>query len=509
MFRRKFRWAAGLALAAAVCSTGVTGQAGPVPAQLATALQHYSTADTPVSTLLADPAALEILRRHAPVFANSSRAAMLGNDSLKAIQGYAHTILTDEVLARIDAEFAKLPAVRLPVPAATTDEARVRPYTLPDPLVLANGKRVVRPAQWWRERRPQILAMFETLEFGRAPARPSGQHFEVFERGAPAFGGKALRRQVLIHVARDPAAPKIQLVEYLPANARGPVPMVLMIGFSAPSAMIDDPGIRPSLVWDPAKKLKVAARPSPMGKFDPRPFLDAGFGVTTYYYGDLDPDFRDGYALGIRGYLANGQPRAADAWGAIGAWAWSLSRVQDYLETDRAVDAKRVALIGASRLGKTVLWAAARDQRFAAVIACCSGKMGGAALMRRNFGSTIAGSSPGESDFWLAENFRQFHHNEDRLPMDSHMLLSLIAPRPVLLQTGKYDHAADPKGEFLSGVAATPVYRLLGKQGLDGATWPPAGPILNDLGYTMNSGGHGVQPSDWGIYLQFLQKHLR
>ncbi|MEO5586915.1 MAG: hypothetical protein ABIQ81_04385, partial [Novosphingobium sp.] len=357
-----------------------------------------------------------------------------------------------------------------------------------------------------RERRPQILTMFETLEYGRAPGRPREQRFEVFERGTHALAGKALRRQVLIHVASDPAAPKIQLVEYLPAGARGPVPMVLMIGFSAPSAMIDDPGIRPSLVWDAATKQKVAATPSPMGKFDPRPFLEAGFGVTTFYYGDLDPDFIGGYPLSIRGYLAKGQPQAGDAWGSIAAWAWSLSRVQDYLETDRAVDSKRVALIGVSRLGKTVLWAAARDQRFAAVISCCSGQIG-AGLMRRNYGSTIGGS--GQTNYWLADDFRRFHGRPDDLPMDSHMLLGLIAPRPVLLQTGKYDHAADPKGEFLAGVAATPIYRLLGKQGLDATTWPPPGPILSDIGYTMNSGGHGMQPGDWGIYLQFLQKHLQ
>jgi hypothetical protein len=284
--------------------------------------------------------------------------------------------------------------------------------------------------------------------------------------------------------------------------------MALLIGFSAPSAMIDDPGIRPSLVWDPVTKKKIATTSSPTGRFDPRPFLDAGFGVTTYNYTDIDPDFAEGYPLGIRGYLAKGQPRAADAWGSIAAWAWSLSRVQDYLETDRSVDAKRVAIIGASRLGKTVLWAGARDQRFAAVISCCSGKIGGA-LMRRNFGSPIAGGVPGETNAWMAEAFQQFHGHEDQLPMDSHMLLALIAPRPVLLQTGKYDHAADPKGEFLAGVAATPVYRLLGKQGLDAATWPPQGPILNDIGYTMNAGGHGMQPGDWDIYLQFLKKHLQ
>lgn len=506
MAQRKLVWAAGLALAAAICSaSGLTAQ--NVSSAPATALQHYSTADTPISTLLADPAAREILRRHAPVFADTSpaRAAMIGNDSLKAIQGYALAILSDEVLARIDGEFAKLPAKLLPLPAATTDETKVRSYSLPDPLTLADGRRVTRPAQWWRERRPQILTMFETLEYGLAPAKPADQRFEVFERGAPALGGKALRRQVLIHLSRDPAAPTIQLVEYLPANARGPVPMILMIGFSAPSATIDDPGIRPSLVWDPAKQQKVPATASPMGKFDPAPFLEAGFGVTTYYYGDVEPDFADGYALGIRGFLAKGRPRGPDDWGAIGAWAWSLSRVQDYLETDRAVDAKRVALIGVSRLGKTVLWAAARDQRFAAVIACCSGKTG-AALLRRNYSSVIGS---GDSAFWLADNFRQFAGNADRLPMDSHMLLSLIAPRPVLLQTGKYDHAADPKGEYLAGVAATPVYRLLGKQGLDAAAWPPAAPILGDIGYTMNGRGHGPQPGDWNIYLQFLQKHLR
>ena len=487
----------------------LAGSPGRSIAQADTAgdLQHYSSADTPIAILLTDPAARTILQRYVPVFTDSSRMKMIGNSSLKDIQGYALAILSDDVLAKVDAELAKLPAVRLPPRATTIDEAKVRPYALPDALDLANGKPVTSAAQWERERRREVLDMFERLEFGRVPARPREQRFEVFDRGTSALDGKALRRQVLIHLAKDPAAPTIQLVEYLPATVRGPVPMVLMIGFSAPSAMIADPGIRPSLVWDPAKRQKVPATSSPMGKFDPKPFLDAGFGVTTYYYGDVDPDFADGYALGIRGYLAKGRPRTADAWGSIAAWAWSLSRVQDYLETDRGVDAKRVALVGASRLGKTVLWAAARDERFAAVISCCSGKIG-AALMKRNFGSPIAGSFPGETDFWMAENFRQFHGHEDRLPMDSHMLLGLIAPRPVLLQTGKYDHAADPKGEFLAGVAATPIYRLFGKQGLDPAAWPPSAPILNDIGYTMNSGGHGVQPGDWAIYLRFLQKHL-
>ncbi|MEO6717707.1 MAG: hypothetical protein ABIM50_10745 [Novosphingobium sp.] len=504
-------WVTGFALVASTAlfvgnSTAQTPSINPVAAR---PLQQYSVADTPIRILLADPAASEILRRYVPSFADSSRTKMLGDSSLKDIQGYALAVLSDAVLAQIDAELVKLPPVDLPPRTTTIDEAKVRPYTLPDPLVLANGTRITRPSEWWQTRRPQIVSMFETLEFGRAPARPRSQRFEVFERGARALADKAIRRQVLIHLGNDAAAPTIQLVEYLPAAARGPVPMVLMIGFTAPSAMIDDPGIRPSQVWDVAKKQRVAATPGPGGKFDPKPFLDAGFGVTTYYYGDVDPDYAEGYAQGIRGYLAGGAPRTADAWGAVAAWAWSLSRVQDYLETDRGVDSKRVALIGASRLGKTVLWAAAHDQRFAAVISCCSGKIG-ASLMRRNFGSPIAGSFPGETDYWMADNFRQFHGNENNLPMDGHMLLGLIAPRPVLLQTGKYDHAADPKGEFLAGVAATPVYRLLGKPGLEATDWPPLGPSVDgQIGFTMNSGGHGMQPGDWGIYLQFLQKHLQ
>ncbi|MEO6717920.1 MAG: hypothetical protein ABIM50_11830 [Novosphingobium sp.] len=511
LHKQQRAWLTAIALAAAtVTGTSMLGAQTLSPAPVAAKdLQHYSAADTPISILLADPTAREILLRYVPSFADSSRTKMLGNSSLKDIQGYALAVLSDAVLAQIDAELVKLPPVRLPPRSTTIDETKVRPYTLPDPLVLANGKRVTGASEWWRTRRPQILSMFETLEFGRAPARPRDQRFEVFERGAPALAGKAIRRQVLVHLGKDAAAPKIQLVEYLPAAARGPVPMVLMIGFAAPSAMIDDPGIMPSQVWDPAKKTRVAATPAPGGKFDPKPFLDAGFGVTTYYYGDVDPDYAEGYNQGIRGYLAHGQPRGGDAWGSVAAWAWSLSRVQDYLETDRDVDAKRVALVGTSRLGKTVLWAAARDQRFAAVISCCSGKIG-ASLMRRNFGSPTAGSFPGETDYWMAENFRQFHGHENNLPMDGHMLLGLIAPRPVLLQTGKYDHAADPKGEFLAGVAATPVYRLLGKQGLEATAWPPSGPSLDgQIGYTMNAGGHGMQPGDWAIYLQFLQKHLQ
>lgn len=495
----------------ALALAGWPAAAQPAPAADAPVMEHYSAGDTPIGTLLDDPAARAILDKYVPMIARSPRPEMVRPMTLRSIQGYALSVLSDGTLDKIDAELASLPAhARMgPPPRLTTDEARVRPYVLPDPLKLANGLPVRDADTWRRRRRPEILAMFQTLEYGRSPGRPADERFVVFDPGTPALGGRALRKQVEIHFSKDPEWPSIQLVEYLPAHAPGPVPVLLMIGFTAPSAMFDDPGIRPSQVWDPQTRKKIAARPAPGMKLDPAKFLDAGFGVAAFYYGDVDPDFADGYPLGVRARYDRAPEgvRAPDAWGAISAWAWSLSRVQDYLETDPAVDARRVAITGASRLGKTVLWAAAEDQRFAAVIACCSGKMG-AGLMRRNFGHSISGADGGGADHWVAPNFKQFYDNEDALPMDGHMLLALIAPRPVLLQTGRHDYAGDPKGEFLAEVAAGPVYRLLGKQDLGTTAWPPSGPILNDLGYTMNTGGHGVAPEDWDVYLEFLKRRL-
>jgi hypothetical protein len=476
--------------------------------------ERYSTMATPIGALIADPDARAVLEKFLPGISNSP--PIVYNTTLKGIQGYSGGKLTDELLAQMDADLARLTpkpweaaqGKQLRIP--NFDEAKVGPYTLPDPLLLSNGEPVRDAKTWWTKRRPEILSMFETIMFGRAPGRPADERFEVFDKGSPALDGKATRKQVLIHLLKDPSAPQIQLVEYIPAAAKKPVPMLLMIGFTAPSSMFDDPGIRPSLVWDPAKKQKVPASQLPqMGKVDINRFLDAGIGVAAFYYGDLDPDFPGGYPLGIRALYGKVDEahRAPDAWGAFSAWAWSLSRVQDYLETDPAVDAKRVAIQGASRLGKTVLWAAARDQRFAAVIACCSGKMG-SALMRRDFGEGVSKDDNG-ADHWVARNLKEYAGREDALPMDGHMLLALIAPRALLLQTGKADHAADPKGEFLGAVAAGPVYRLLGKQDLGTTSWPPDGPILNDIGYTMHEGGHGIDAADWDIYLAFLKRHLQ
>jgi hypothetical protein len=391
------------------------------------------------------------------------------------------------------------------------DEAKVGTYTLPDPLLLANGK-PVRDAKTWNEtRRPEIVRLFEENEYGRAPGRPAGMSFDVFDKGTAALEGKAIRRQVTIYFSADKAGPKMDLLVYVPANATGPVPLLLNIGFSANSSTVNDPGVRVGEVWGRDKKKVPAAQGMNFGRINVARLLDAGLGFATVYYGDIDPDFPGGVPYGVRSlYLKPGQTEpAADEWGSIAAWAWGLSRAIDYLETDKGVDAKRVAIMGVSRLGKTVMWAGAHDTRIALVIASCSGE-GGAALSRRNYGETIAHLvEPTRYPYQFAGNYAKYANQVDRMPVDAHMLVALIAPRPVLLQTGDKDFWSDPKGEFLAAVAAGPVYRLLGKQGLDTDQMPAAGtPILHTIGYFMHAGGHGTIPSDWDQFLAFMQMHL-
>lgn len=418
--------------------------------------------------------------------------------------------------------FAQAPATPRAVVAPPTivagipvnyDEAKVGTYTLPDPLVLANGKPVRDAKAWYKERRPEIVKLFEENQYGRAPGRPKGMSFDVFDKGTPAFGGKAIRKQITIYFSADKNGPKLDLLEYLPAAAKKPVPLLLTISFVPNSTAVDDPGVKPGEVWDPKTNKRVPAPQGrrSFGKLNVLPILDAGFGVATFNYADVDPDALGGLPYGVRAmYLKPGQTQpASDEWGSIAAWGWGLSRAMDYLETDKGVDAKRVAIMGVSRLGKTVMWAGAHDTRFAMVIASCSGE-GGAALSRRNYGETIAHLvAPTRYPYQFAANYQKYANHVDQLPVDANMLVALIAPRPVLLQTGDKDFWSDPKGEFLAAVAAGPVYKLLGKDGLDTDQWPPTGtPILHTIGYYMHDGGHGTVPSDWNIFLEFVKMHL-
>ncbi len=391
------------------------------------------------------------------------------------------------------------------------NESKVGSYTLPNPLKFDTGKRITTAKEWYQIRRPQILEWYKEDQFGHAPGRPSDMSFDVFDEGTPAFGGEAIRRQVTVYFSKDENGPKMDLLIYTPANAKKPVPLLLTPNFYPNSSMVDDPGVKRGEIWDRQHKRVAAPKSAKFGKIDVPMLLSHGIGVALVYYGDIEPDFPGGFKYGVEGlYLKKGQTKPVpDQWGAIGAWAWGLSRAMDYLETDSRVDQKRVGLMGISRLGKTVLWAAARDQRFALVIASCSGE-GGAALSRRDYGETIAHlTAPSRFPYQFCSNYQKFAHNADQLPVDGNMLLSLIAPRPVLLQTGDQDLWSDPKGEFLAAVAAGPVYKLLGKTGLGTDQWPPAGqPILHTIGYYMHHGGHGTVPSDWNIFLKFMQINL-
>ncbi len=247
------------------------------------------------------------------------------------------------------------------------------------------------------------------------------------------------------------------------------------------------------------------------GVLEVEKFISEGIGVATIYYGDIEPDFAEGIKYGIRGYyLKPGETYPADdEWGAISAWAWGLSCAMDYLETDKQIDAKKVALYGVSRLGKTVLWAGARDDRFGMVIASCSGE-GGAAISRRQYGETIKHMiAPTRYFYQFCANRAKYGDDPNSCPVDANMLVSLMAPRPLLLQTGDKDYWSDPKGEFLAAVAAEPVYDLFGKEGLQTNIWPEAGkPILHDIGYYMHSGGHGSLPGDFDIFLDFMKMHF-
>ena len=376
---------------------------------------------------------------------------------------------------------------------------------------LADGKPVRDGKTWYNKRRPEIVHLYEEDQFGKSPGAPPDVMYDAFDTGTPAFDGKAIRKQTTIYFSHDKAGPKMDLLVYLPAKAQKPAPLLLNISFSANSVTVDDPGVKEGEIWNRDHKKVPAKQGRAFGKVDVVPLLDAGFGFATVYYGDIEPDFEGGLPYGVRAlYLKPGQTRPApDEWGAIAAWSWGLSRALDYLQKDAAIDPKRVALYGASRLGKTVLWAGAHDTRFAAVIACCSGE-GGAALSRRDYGETIAHlTAPSRFPYQFCENYGKFAHHVDQLPVDGNMLVALMAPRPLLLQTGNTDYWSDPKGEFLAEVAAGPVYRLLGKQGLETDVWPPAGvAIMHTLAYYMHAGGHGTLPADWVQFLKFLEMQL-
>lgn len=397
------------------------------------------------------------------------------------------------------------------------DESKVGEITLPDPLVCIDGTKVTTPEIWKNKRRPELLKLFETQMYGVMP--PNSCAHLAFEElsNETVFDGKAIRREIRIYFNAPEKLPKMDLLVYIPKNAQKPVPAFLSPNFPGNQTLCDDPGVRlPAVAGATRLKTQPAAedtRGSNQSRWSLDRILDRGYALATVFYEEIDPDFDDDRQNGVHPLFyawedANDIPQKSRA-ATITAWAWGLSRALDYLETVPEIDAKKVAIMGHSRLGKTALWTAANDERFAMSISNDSG-CGGASLTRRNFGETIAIMNKHLS-WWFCKEYAKYDGHIDELPFDQHELIALIAPRPVYIASAVEDTWADPKGEFLSAYYADPVYRLLGTDGMAGAAqWPPVDtPVGGTIHYHMRSGDHDVVDYDWQQYLDFADKYLK
>lgn len=397
------------------------------------------------------------------------------------------------------------------------DESKVPAYVLPELLRMADGTRVTTRQGWEEKRRPEIFRMFETQVYGRSPGRPDGMQFVVTATDTNSLGGLAIRKEVTIRLSKASNAPQIHLLMYLPKAVRQRPPVFLGLNFSGNQTVIADPGITLHEQWVRSEKNGPWARRLPAessrgtdaSSWQVEKILQRGYALATFYYYEAEPDDADAYAHSVRAVFPtpdSGKPRPEE-WGAIAAWGWGLSRAMDYLQTDPDITASKVALMGHSRLGKTALWAGARDSRFAIAISNDSGE-GGAALSRRWFGETVDRINTA-FPHWFCGNYKQYSNNEDKLPMDQHMLIALMAPRPVYVASAEEDRWADPKGEFLSALNAEPVYRLYGLEGL-GVTEMPAveEPVGKFIAYHVRRGKHDVTAYDWDRYLDFADRHF-
>lgn len=396
--------------------------------------------------------------------------------------------------------------------AAMSQGARL---DLPDLLRMADGRRVTTADEWRRLRRAEVLRLFETHQFGKTVAGRGKVSFQAPEIDKAALGGRAVRKQMTVMWEGRADGARGDLLMYLPAGSKGRVPVFLGLNFRGNHTVLADRGIRLPEVWSRRapygkRRAEESSRGSDASAWQVEMILSQGFGLATMDYGDIEPDFNGGLEHGARRqFLPAGKSEfAADEWGAIGGWAWGLSRIADYLENDKDVDARRIALMGHSRLGKTALWAGAQDERFEMVISNNSGE-GGAAISRHGVGEDVTRINEA-FPHWFCRNYRKYGGREKELPVDAHMLVALIAPRPVYVASAEEDKWADPEGEFMAASEAGAVYELLGKKGLRTREMPGIHkPVMNTVGYHIRAGRHDVTAYDWEQYLKFARMHWK
>lgn len=396
------------------------------------------------------------------------------------------------------------------------DESKVPQYILPDPLVMENGMKITNQAEWTEKRRQEILNLFEMHVYGKSPEKHEGLHFEVLSENRYTISNMATRKEIAVYFT-DSNEHYMTILMYIPNKRTGAVPLFFGLNFKGNHTICDDAEITESITRmkprEGGSEIRTGAfkHGEAASRWPVEMLIANGYGLATVYRGDIDPDYDDGFKNGVHPlFYKNGQTKPeADEWGTLAAWAWGLSCAMDYFETDEDVDASKIAVVGHSRHGKTALWTGAIDQRFAMAISNDSG-CGGAALSRRQYGETISKINK-LFPHWFCENFKQYSNNEDKLPVDQHQLIALMAPRPVYIASAIEDKWADPKGEFLSGVHASPVYELFGLEGLAAKEMPEVdNPVMDGhIGYHVRSGDHDITLYDWQQFVKFADKYFK
>jgi len=364
------------------------------------------------------------------------------------------------------------------------DESKVPPYQEPNVLQAADGHVVSSAREWEKVQRPYIYGLFEHNVYGRMPTGTVPVTYTTESVDSLGVEGVGIRKSVTIHFKGGDTGANLRVVLYLPAKARKAAPVFVGYSFGGNETL------RGSSQW-PLKEI-----------------LARGYGVASAWYWDIEPDRNDGWQTGIRTSLAGVLHIEPSEWGAIGAWAWGLNRIADYLQTEKGVDVHRLMVFGHSRLGKTALWAAATDPRWALVISNESGE-GGAALSKRDFGETVAIINV-KFPYWFSPVYKSYGSDVAAMPVDQHMLLGLMAPRPLYVASAAEDLNSDPKGEFLGAQGAGVVYSLYGKKGVGNGRMPEVGhPVGDVIRYHIRSGKHDITLYDWQQYMDFADHMLK